>query len=139
MFRIISTDFPLYSYSSSFPPTFIYEFLQHQHPYISAMVNNGTLHYDHDRDGTHTQLEGCEAKFRNFDYDTHIAIRYEKDTLTGSYTFRLVSDREIDSNCKNRTVILFSVQFLRTSPTRQPGRNASPSRESNSQLAITSE
>lgn len=23
----------------------------HQHPYISAMVNNGTLSYDHDRDG----------------------------------------------------------------------------------------
>ncbi|XP_046741583.1 vesicular integral-membrane protein VIP36 isoform X1 [Diprion similis] len=56
----------------------------HQHPYISAMINNGTLHYDHDRDGTHTQLEGCEAKFRNFDHDTHIAIRYEKDTLSVS-------------------------------------------------------
>jgi hypothetical protein len=21
----------------------------HNHPYVSAMVNNGTLHYDHDR------------------------------------------------------------------------------------------
>jgi mannose-binding lectin 2 len=39
--------------------------LQHAHPYISAMVNNGTLYYDHDRDGTHTQLAGCEARFRN--------------------------------------------------------------------------
>lgn len=48
------------------------------------MINNGTLHYDHDRDGTHTQIAGCEAKFRNIDYDTHIAIRYEKDTLTGT-------------------------------------------------------
>lgn len=47
------------------------------------MVNNGTLHYDHDRDGTHTQLAGCEAKLRNFDHDTHIAIRYEHDTVTG--------------------------------------------------------
>jgi hypothetical protein len=56
---------------------------QHQHPYISAMVNNGSLHYDHDRDGTHTQLAGCEAKFRNLDHDTHIAIRYERDVLTG--------------------------------------------------------
>lgn len=54
----------------------------HQHPYISAMINNGTLHYDHDRDGTHTQLAGCEAKFRNLDHDTHIAIRYEHDVLT---------------------------------------------------------
>lgn len=56
----------------------------HQHPYISAMINNGTLHYDHDRDGTHTQLAGCEAKFRNLDHDTHILIRYERDVLTVS-------------------------------------------------------
>lgn len=56
----------------------------HQHPYISAMVNNGSLHYDHDRDGTHTQLAGCEAKFRNLDYDTHISIKYERDVLTVS-------------------------------------------------------
>ncbi|KAL6445477.1 hypothetical protein ACFW04_000807 [Cataglyphis niger] len=56
----------------------------HQHPYISAMINNGSLHYDHDRDGTHTQLAGCEAKFRNVEHPTYIAIRYEKDTLTVS-------------------------------------------------------
>lgn len=56
----------------------------HQHPYISAMVNNGSLHYDHDRDGTHTQLAGCEAKFRNSAAETHIAVRYEADTLTVS-------------------------------------------------------
>nr|CAD7411787.1 unnamed protein product [Timema cristinae] len=48
------------------------------------MVNNGSLHYDHDRDGTHTQLAGCEAKFRNVAHDTHIAIRYENDVLTVS-------------------------------------------------------
>ncbi|XP_034255297.1 vesicular integral-membrane protein VIP36 [Thrips palmi] len=56
----------------------------HQHPYISAMINNGTLHYDHDRDGTHTQLAGCEAKMRNVDHDTYIAIRYENDILSVS-------------------------------------------------------
>lgn len=55
---------------------------QHQHPYISAMVNNGSLSYDHDRDGTHTQLAGCEAKFRNLDYDTYLSIKYENDVLT---------------------------------------------------------
>lgn len=63
--------------------SFFSSLFQHQHPYISAMVNNGSLHYDHDRDGTHTQLAGCEAKFRNLDHDTHIAIRYERDVLTG--------------------------------------------------------
>ncbi|XP_063704533.1 vesicular integral-membrane protein VIP36 [Culicoides brevitarsis] len=54
----------------------------HQHPYISAMVNNGSLTYDHDRDGTLTQLSGCEAKFRNVDYDTRIRIQYYNDVLT---------------------------------------------------------
>jgi len=48
------------------------------------MINNGTLHYDHDRDGTHTQLAGCEARFRNVNFDTIISIRYENDVLTVS-------------------------------------------------------
>ncbi|CAF0754945.1 unnamed protein product [Didymodactylos carnosus] len=56
----------------------------HVHPYISAMVNNGTLHYDHDRDGTHTQVAGCESQFRGRDTDTLIAIRYQNDKLTVS-------------------------------------------------------
>lgn len=55
----------------------------HQHPYISAMVNNGSLTYDHDRDGTLTQLNGCEAKFRNFEYETRIRIKYDNDVLSG--------------------------------------------------------
>ncbi|EJD75847.1 hypothetical protein LOAG_17099 [Loa loa] len=58
----------------------------HGHPYISAMVNNGSLHYDHDMDGTHTQLggehTGCEAKFRNRQYQTQIMIRYVGDVLS---------------------------------------------------------
>ena len=46
-------------------------------------MNNGTLSYDHDRDGTHTMIGGCEVKFRNVDHETYIAIRYENDVLTG--------------------------------------------------------
>ena len=53
------------------------------------MVNNGTLHYDHDRDGTHTEIAGCEAKFRNKDYDTYVAIRYQDETLKVCYIFQL--------------------------------------------------
>ncbi|GMT06902.1 hypothetical protein PENTCL1PPCAC_29076 [Pristionchus entomophagus] len=59
---------------------------KHGHPYVSAMVADGSQHYDHDRDGTHTQLggenTGCEAKFRNKDHDTNILIRYVGDTLS---------------------------------------------------------
>lgn len=51
------------------------------------MVNNGSLHYDHDLDGTHTQLAGCEGKFRNLDHESLVAIRYENDELTVSTSF----------------------------------------------------
>lgn len=48
------------------------------------MVNNGSLHYDHDKDGTHTELAGCEAPFRNRDHDTFVAVRYQNYKLTVS-------------------------------------------------------
>lgn len=61
---------------------------QHAHPYISAMVNNGSSHYDHDRDGTHTQLGGvgCTSKFRNKDFETSMLIRYVDDTISVSFS-----------------------------------------------------
>lgn len=46
------------------------------------MVNNGSAHYDHDRDGTHTEVSGCEAKIRGIEHDTFLLIRYENDVLT---------------------------------------------------------
>ena len=49
------------------------------------MINNGTLHYDHDRDGTHTQLAGCVAKFRNLNHDTFLSVKYDKDILYGEF------------------------------------------------------
>jgi len=54
----------------------------HQHPYLSGMINNGSLGYDHDRDGTHTMIGGCEVKFRNYEHDTYLSIKYENDELT---------------------------------------------------------
>jgi len=57
----------------------------HQHPYLSALVNNGSIQYDHDTDGTHQVVGGCELKFRNKDYETLIAIRYEGNKLTVSH------------------------------------------------------
>ncbi|XP_057297785.1 vesicular integral-membrane protein VIP36-like [Hydractinia symbiolongicarpus] len=59
----------------------------HEHPYISAQINNGTTHYDHDRDGTHSELAGCTSHFRGTDAETHVAIRYlgTKKRLTIQY------------------------------------------------------
>jgi len=57
---------------------------QHEHPYISAMVGNGSVHYDHDSDGTHSQVSGCSASFRGRGHDTYALIRYSgtQDRLT---------------------------------------------------------
>ncbi|KAH1167096.1 hypothetical protein KIL84_016268 [Mauremys mutica] len=53
-------------------------------PYISAMVNNGSLAYDHSKDGRWTELAGCTADLRNQNHDTFLAVRYSRGRLTGS-------------------------------------------------------
>jgi len=59
----------------------------HEHPYISAQINNGSMVYDHDRDGTHSEAGGCSAAFRSADADTFAAIRYlgTENRLTVQY------------------------------------------------------
>jgi len=59
--------------------------LQHGHPFISAMVSNGSLKYDHDMDGTHTALDGCQATIRGHTHETFLAIRYERNSLMVCY------------------------------------------------------
>eukprot|EP00118_Oscarella_pearsei_P025312 m.307970 g.307970 ORF g.307970 m.307970 type:complete len:319 (+) comp43144_c0_seq1:74-1030(+) len=54
----------------------------HPHPYVSAVIANGSLHYDHDRDGTHSEIAGCHVQFRNLDEDTHASILYADRSLT---------------------------------------------------------
>ncbi|KAM4038249.1 VIP36-like protein isoform 2-T2 [Anomaloglossus baeobatrachus] len=51
-------------------------------PYVSAMVSNGSLLYDHTRDGRPTELGGCTAMVRNLNHDTFLVIRYVKRRLT---------------------------------------------------------
>ncbi|XP_043940313.1 VIP36-like protein [Protopterus annectens] len=51
-------------------------------PYISAMINNGSLSYDHDNDGRPSELAGCSASIRNVKHDTFLVIRYVKSRLT---------------------------------------------------------
>ncbi|CAJ0968283.1 unnamed protein product [Ranitomeya imitator] len=51
-------------------------------PYISAMVNNGSLEYDHGKDGRTVELAGCTADVRNSNLDTFLAIRYSRGRLT---------------------------------------------------------
>jgi mannose-binding lectin 2 len=71
------------------------------------MVNNGSLHYDHDKDGANTELAGCESQFRNKQHDTYVAVRYQNYKLTVS--------TDIDN--KNEWKECFSVDHVKL-PTR---------------------
>ncbi|XP_070819673.1 VIP36-like protein isoform X2 [Chaetodon trifascialis] len=55
---------------------------QRAFPYISVMLGNGTLTYDHDLDGRATELGGCTAMVRNAIYDTFLLVRYSRNRLT---------------------------------------------------------
>uniref|UniRef100_A0A3Q3WVN1 L-type lectin-like domain-containing protein n=1 Tax=Mola mola TaxID=94237 RepID=A0A3Q3WVN1_MOLML len=67
-------------------------------PYVSVMLGNGTLSYDHDHDGRPTELGGCSAMVRNSIYDTFLLVRYSKNRLTlmvdvdGKQTWRECAD-----------------------------------------------
>ncbi|XP_068167126.1 VIP36-like protein isoform X2 [Antennarius striatus] len=51
-------------------------------PYVSVMLGNGTLSYDHDQDGRPTELGGCTALARNSIYDSFLLVRYSRKRLT---------------------------------------------------------
>lgn len=62
------------------------------------MLGNGTLTYDHDRDGRATELGGCTALVRNAIYDTFLLIRYSRNRLKAClclsiYMLRRISTR----------------------------------------------
>ncbi|XP_026112560.1 VIP36-like protein [Carassius auratus] len=67
-----------------FVDTYPNEDKQHERtfPFISAMVGNGSVAYDHDHDGRFTDLGGCTAHVRNVEYDTFLLIRYMQNRLT---------------------------------------------------------
>ncbi|XP_035205077.1 VIP36-like protein [Stegodyphus dumicola] len=54
----------------------------HRHPYISAVVNNGSISYKHDEDGTQGQIGGCHVPLRNLENPTKIAVSYMSNILT---------------------------------------------------------
>ncbi|CAG0886509.1 unnamed protein product [Darwinula stevensoni] len=56
--------------------------VRREHPIIQAVVNNGTLSYDHEKDGKVQELKRCPVKVQNLDHETYLSVRYEDDTLT---------------------------------------------------------
>lgn len=55
---------------------------KHNNPYILGMANDGTLAYDHQKDGSTQQLAGCLRDFRNKPFPVKARITYYQNTLT---------------------------------------------------------
>lgn len=54
----------------------------HNNPYISAVLNDGNMAFDHQNDGASQALAGCLRDFRNKPYPTRAKIQYYLNTLT---------------------------------------------------------
>ncbi len=46
-------------------------------------MNDGSVGYDHDSDGTHQQVAGCQSFFRNVDHDIFARIIYRSRVRLG--------------------------------------------------------
>lgn len=62
------------------------------------MLGNGTLTYDHDRDGRATELGGCTALVRNSIYDTFLLIRYSRNRLKACLYLSIYMLRRISTH-----------------------------------------
>uniref|UniRef100_F1L835 VIP36-like protein n=1 Tax=Ascaris suum TaxID=6253 RepID=F1L835_ASCSU len=60
--------------------------INHYHPFISALVNNGTIQYAHDAFGTYSQLGGedggCYAPLLSEEKPSRMLVRYAAHTLS---------------------------------------------------------
>ena len=115
------------------------------------MVNNGTVSYNHQRDGEDTMVGGCKVKFRNLDHNTFLSIRYENDELTvshdldnknewktclqvkgvtlptGYYFGASAITGELSDNHDMLSMKMFELEAAATQDTDQERRNAVPS------------
>ncbi|KAK7096012.1 protein ERGIC-53-like isoform X2 [Littorina saxatilis] len=55
---------------------------QHNNPYIMAIVNDGSMSFDHNSDGSSQQIGGCLRDFRNKPFPVRVRIEYYKQALT---------------------------------------------------------
>ncbi|KAI7870259.1 legume-like lectin family-domain-containing protein [Spinellus fusiger] len=52
---------------------------KHSFPYISSMLGDGVKSYDNNKDGSNTELGGCEADFRSKEIPTKARLTYHKE------------------------------------------------------------
>ncbi|BFZ26129.1 hypothetical protein BsWGS_29168 [Bradybaena similaris] len=67
---------------------------QHNNPYIMAVVNDGTLAYDHQNDGSTQHIGGCLRDFRNKPFPVRVKIEYYNQVLTVKVNNGLTSSQQ---------------------------------------------
>uniref|UniRef100_A0A0B7AV64 L-type lectin-like domain-containing protein n=1 Tax=Arion vulgaris TaxID=1028688 RepID=A0A0B7AV64_9EUPU len=55
---------------------------QHNNPHIMAIVNDGTVIYDHQNDGSSQNIGGCLRDFRNKPFPVRVKVEYYNQLLT---------------------------------------------------------
>ncbi|CAG0919605.1 unnamed protein product [Notodromas monacha] len=55
---------------------------KHNNPYVMAVLNDGTMRFDHQNDGVTQQLAGCLRDYRNKPFPVRAKIEYLRNVLT---------------------------------------------------------
>lgn len=66
----------------------------HNNPYIMAVLNDGTLKFDHQNDGSTQLLSGCLRNYRNKPFSTRAQVKYYENTLTMQYHNGLTNNND---------------------------------------------
>ena len=81
-------------------------------PYISAVVNDGTISYDHAQDGGKQVLAGCQFDFRNKPFPTRLRIRYYQKELTVWFSGGLTQEPQFDICLTHKGIDVPGEKFL---------------------------
>ena len=77
---------------------------KHNNPYIMAMTNDGTKHFDHQNDGSTQQIAGCLRDFRSgagghsFDYFVVLLARSRLAETPGCWSLEFQLDATLADN-----------------------------------------
>jgi len=86
---------------------------KHNNPYIMGMTNDGTLAYDHQKDGSTQQLAGCLRDFRNKPFPVRARITYYQNKLTVLFHNGMSNNEKDFEVCMNvENVFLPSTGFF---------------------------
>ncbi|KAG1667820.1 Protein ERGIC-53 [Nymphon striatum] len=85
---------------------------KNNNPFISAVLNDGTKSYDHEKDGTEQQLAGCLRDYRNKPHPTKAKIEYYNNVLTVMFHNGLSKEDDFEMCIRQENVYLPKAGFF---------------------------